>query len=455
MAKSERELMHQQYEAELGRARKRKLKRQNLDVTSTQSEHPPRLGRPGWQRASSRGGPSPREGLVAGQIRVKADDLSSLKVKLSSRLSPDSQASKPSVPRRARRRAGESRSASLVEATSRAETQRMNSPEKGYVPLKNRRVYDARTEAEPPVMVRGGMGGMAFGRVAQSHLQKSRTPRRRIDLPLRVPGAEVRLPAIPLVHLGWRAVSLLMVLLMSASLVLMWKAPIFMVGNAEASGLKRLTVSDLNAVMGTYGKSVFTLNPGSLREALRQAFPEFSKVSVRVNLPSRVKVVVTERQPVISWTQDGVESWVDAQGVSFPPRGAPKNPLVQVEGYGTPASDTTAGITDDKNGVTSAILPSQNPSKPALQLSHELVSAILALGAKMPAETVLVYDSQRGLGWNDPIGGWDVFFGNEDQDMDMKLAIYQALVERLNSEGIKPALISVEYVHAPYYRMQR
>ncbi len=73
----------------------------------------------------------------------------------------------------------------------------------------------------------------------------------------------------------------------------------------------------------------------------------------------------------------------------------------------------------------------------------------------MPEGTVLVFDSEHGLGWNDPNGGWDVFFGNEDEDMDMKLAVYQALVERLKTEGIQPALISVEYVHAPYYRMER
>ena len=74
--------------------------------------------------------------------------------------------------------------------------------------------------------------------------------------------------------------------------------------------------------------------------------------------------------------------------------------------------------------------------------------------SKMPADTVLVYDSEHGLGWNDP-NGWEVFFGDEDQEMDMKLLVYQALVEHLQSEGIQPAMISVEYVHAPYYRMER
>ena len=91
---------------------------------------------------------------------------------------------------------------------------------------------------------------------------------------------------------------------------------------------------------------------------------------------------------------------------------------------------------------------------PSLRLSPDLVNAILELGSKMPADTLLVYDSEHGLGWNDP-GGWDVFFGSEDEDMPMKLAVYQALVDKLQNEGIQPAMISVEYVHAPYYRTER
>jgi hypothetical protein len=57
------------------------------------------------------------------------------------------------------------------------------------------------------------------------------------------------------------------------------------------------------------------------------------------------------------------------------------------------------------------------------------------------------------MGWKDG-RGWDVYFG-EPQDMDMKLVVYQATVRRLESEGIQPVLISVEQVHAPYYRMER
>jgi hypothetical protein len=226
------------------------------------------------------------------------------------------------------------------------------------------------------------------------------------------------------------------------------------VKSVEAVGLKRLTVGDLNAVMGTFGASVFTLDQNSLKKSLEQAFPEFSKISVKVNLPANVKVIVTERNPIIAWTQDDTEVWLDAEGISFPPRGNPENALVRVEGHGTPPGlDTTTALSDVQNlppGVPTSI----NPSIPRISLGADLIASILSLGAKMPADTLLVYDSEHGLGWNDP-NGWEVYFGREDQDMEMKLVVYQTLVEHLQSEGIQPALISVEYVHAPYYRMER
>jgi hypothetical protein len=206
--------------------------------------------------------------------------------------------------------------------------------------------------------------------------------------------------------------------------------------------------------MGPFGKSVFTINPNLLDETLHQAFPELSKISVKINLPASVKVVVTERVPVIAWVQDGIETWVDAEGISFPPRGNPATALVRVEGHGTPPSIAVAASPGDLQSLPEGVISAATPNNPTLRLSPELVSAILSLGAKMPADTLLVYDSEHGLGWNDP-NGWEVFFGAEDQDMEMKLTVYQALVDRLQSEGIQPALISVEYVHAPYYRMER
>ncbi len=452
--------------ADASRARKRK----NKLVGGSDVSNPTAAGsshRRSERRATTVGEQTIRERLVSANVKLPSNPIPGIQDKLNLKLMPGARKSSKShasqsasttgegTRSRIPRRKGElRRSETMYESTAHTETQRISKPVKGFLPKKKSRVYEARGESSPPVMVRGGMGGMAFGRVANSKLSKQKPPRRRIDVPLHVQGAEMRLPAVPFPRLGWRAISLLMVLMMVASLFLIWKAPVFQVNSMAAKGLQRLTVSDLNAVMRTYGMSVFTINPKTLSQSLQQAFPEIAKVSVKVNLPASVKVVVTEREPIIAWIQDGSETWVDAEGVSFPPRGEPATPLLQVEGHGTPPGTTQAALPDGTQVIPDGQSVATTSITPTLKLSPELITAILELGAKMPADTVLVYDSEHGLGWNDP-KGWEVFFGQEDSDMSMKLTVYQALVNQLESEGIQPAMISVEYVHAPYYRMER
>jgi hypothetical protein len=246
----------------------------------------------------------------------------------------------------------------------------------------------------------------------------------------------------------------MMVVMLIACLFVAWKAPAFQINTVEAEGLQRLTVGDLNTVMGIFGKSIFSVDPHQLEKTLRQDFPELASVSVKVNLPANVSIVVVERQPVVAWMQDGSEVWLDSEGYSFPPRGNPTTALARVEGHGTPPAATVATVTSELPGVPTPGQSTANPALPSLRLPPELVSAILTMAAQMPADTLLVYDSEHGLGWNDP-NGWEVFFGSQGNDMNQKLAVYKSLVERLQSEGIQPALISVEYIHAPYYRMER
>ena len=85
-------------------------------------------------------------------------------------------------------------------------------------------------------------------------------------------------------------------------------------------------------------------------------------------------------------------------------------------------------------------------------LSKEMVSAILLLSSQTPEGSPVVYDPAHGLGWQDS-KGWKVYFGNLNE-MEQKLVIYQALVQQITSNGLTPALISVEYVHHPYYRLE-
>jgi cell division protein FtsQ len=321
--------------------------------------------------------------------------------------------------------------------------------------------------AIPPVMARGGLDGLSM----RAPKRQSRTnPKRRYDVALGkvfltdVPGAEVRLPSLPSVRLGWRLMSGVLLLALAAGLLFVWKSPIFRISSVETEGLQRLTLADLNAVMngamGVYERPVFALDAKALEKALRETFPEFSSVDVQVSLPAAVKISVTERQPVLAWLQDDAEVWIDAEGVSFPPRGNP-GALVRIKAQSAPPDSLPSSLSAENE--TEGQLPSLTAEKATgiegLKLTPELVAAILTLNEAARSQSgsddpVMLYNIEHGLGWNEP-RGWKVFFGVDLENLDQKLLVYQALAERLKHEGIRPALVSVEYLHAPYYRMER
>lgn len=294
------------------------------------------------------------------------------------------------------------------------------------------KAYEARRI--PPVMVRGGMTGASL---PVRRVSKTRT-RRRFDLALGVPGAEIQLPALPQISLGARFISALMVVVLVLLLYHLWNSPSFRVEAVEVVGLQRLSSRDVNALLDVAGEPIFAIDARKLKEKALEVFPEFSSVAVEIALPRSVTLTVEERQPILAWRQEGRTVLVDANGIAFPLReqGGPI-PTVVVEAADSPPSVSQG----DELGAPMQFMP------------VEMVSAILSMSAQAPAGTPLIYDASHGLGWKDA-AGWEVYFGDV-RDIDMKLRIYQAVVKGLQKEGVRPALISVEYVHSPYYRLER
>jgi len=165
---------------------------------------------------------------------------------------------------------------------------------------------------------------------------------------------------------------------------------------------------------------------------------------VNVALPAEVVVTVDERQPVITWRQDGRTLLVDPNGVAFPLRSLEDtHPELVVEAQGAlavPEMDLIQAQAAE-TGASNQLL------------SVDMVSTLISLGAQAPQGVPLVYDPTRGFGWQDG-RGWQVYFGQVTQ-MEMKMKVYNTLVSKLEQKGELPALISVEYVHTPYYRLSR
>ncbi|PWH17841.1 MAG: hypothetical protein DDG60_01245 [Anaerolineae bacterium] len=244
--------------------------------------------------------------------------------------------------------------------------------------------------------------------------------------------------SLPRITFGPRWFSLLIVLACVAMMYFYLTEPYFLVQQAIIQGNGRVSAQEINTVLGITNQPAAFLNPAQIEYNIKAAFPEIYGAYVQVELPARVTITVVERQPVAAWQQDGQVVWIDAHGYAFPPRGEAPG-LVTVSATGNPPppeADLTQTI-----GARPFLRP-------------ELSAAIATLAPHIPPDATLVYDPQYGLGWSDP-RGWRAYFGKDNRNIALKLVVYQAMVENLSARGVQPTLISVEYPHAPFYRVSK
>jgi hypothetical protein len=250
----------------------------------------------------------------------------------------------------------------------------------------------------------------------------------------------VRAPSISLPQVGPRMVSGFLTALLAFVLYSMWNSPAFAVESAEVVGNQRLSGPEINAMLGVRGRPIFEAVPARLEIDLRTAYPDLSAVSVHVGFPNRLVVEVSERLPLLAWYQDGAVTWIDAAGVAFLPRG------------GLPAGEAGALPQVNSNGAPPQV--QMDPGAPLYEqvfVDPAVVQAMLTLHPYVPAGIPMIYDPRYGMGWQDP-RGWFVYFGQNTDNIPMKLVIYQSIVETFVRQGIQPMLISVEHLDAPFFK---
>lgn len=315
----------------------------------------------------------------------------------------------------------------------------------------------------PPVMVRGSARPVATPR-----------SRRLYNVSLGATGAEMRLPSMPRLRVGWRVISFLLVGLLAYALYEVWNSPQFHVKTVQISGLQRLDSNAVLEVIDIGDQPIFMIDPKRIEQSLLVAFAEFLDASVVIQPPDTVLVTVTERVPALIWKVDGRSYLVDNLGMIFPlrdeevqmsypvveatdspplPHWAAQELLKETE----QALDTT-GLFESLGLVSVEDLAKPEPARPFM--TPEMVSVVLMISERLPEGAVLIYNTENGLGWQDR-RGWNVYFGGIGQqdlagatsEFEIKLQVYQAILDHLRAQDTKPALISVEYLHAPYYRL--
>ena len=326
-----------------------------------------------------------------------------------------------------------------------------------------RRKRKTTTRKQPPVMARDPLVSEMLGAKTRT-LKSARQVKRRYDVVLNKQGAEMRLPSLPRIRFGWRLASLSLAAFLVAILYQFWTSPNYQVQSAEVYGVQHLAASDINAVLDIHGRPIFELEPQKMESVLQDKFPEILSVAVDVELPQTVVVTVTERIPVLTWAQQDEVMLVDEIGWAWtnnsrdnmsdlvdvvieaqddPPPLPPSNEPIPLSVLLNPEEET-----EEEHEVEEVSL--YEVAQPFL--SPEMVEAIVYLFEQKPQDAVLTYDKSHGLGWKDA-SDLLVYFG-DDKDISMKIIVYQAILDHLIAENTTPFMISVENVHAPYYRLE-
>jgi hypothetical protein len=332
----------------------------------------------------------------------------------------------------------------------RAEMVRQRRPERTQSKM-NRYEYNVHNPiyATPSVTLRRDRTGLSMaGRPGAQH-----KPRKINFIPLSE-GGELVMPSLPMPRFGWRLLSGFLMVVLVATLAALFSLPDFRVEHVTINKTQRIKQSDIESALNLEGVSIFDVNPAVISTELQKKFPDLTNIAVGVALPAQVSVTVTERVPVIEWKIDGKSYWVDSQGFLFTPRGKASG-LVLVKADDFPPLDVI--YTPEEKQVVedvTTIVGSKKVEtpKPMRMLSSDM-DAILRLRKQLQGKPALTYNALGGFGWADE-NGWQVILGNLDE-IDVKLAEYKTIVDYVEKEGIKPALISVEHVHSPYYRLER
>ena len=297
-------------------------------------------------------------------------------------------------------------------------------------------------ESASRVISRHTYPGMA--RTAESKARQQR----RIYLPTNIPGSEIRLPAMPEVKLGWRLLSAFLVILIGIGIYMLNFSDRFEISTLNLSGAQRIPAEEILDKLELSGKPIISVIPSEIEAQILAEFPDIKSAAVSVELPANLTINIQERIPAITWYIDNeATTWVDDEGFAFPIRGEATIPL-KVMASGDPPRPL--GYVDP---ASESVEKAETPIPQTPSVDPQFVASVLKLRSYIPAGTALLYDPENGFGWTDA-QGWQVYLGTDVSQIDVKLAEYQNIVTALLERNLQPVLISVEYIHAPYYRLE-
>lgn len=274
--------------------------------------------------------------------------------------------------------------------------------------------------------------------------------RKRVYMATGSEGTEVRLPTLPNIRIGWRVVSAIIAVVAAGALLYISMSNEFKISSVNLNGAQRVSANEIIQSLTVGGTPIVEVVPQEVEQVILATFSEVASADVSVSLPNLINITVTEREPLIAWLQnDEITQWIDKDGYGFSPRGD-SGGLLAVYSTGEPPHPlgwvdpkTVTYVNTDE--VDTAIKPNVDPT---------FVHAVEKLAKILPEGTNLLHTPETGLGWMDP-NGWQVYFGSDSEKIDLKLVEYKTIVDSILAQNLHPTMISMEFLHAPYYRLEQ
>ena len=288
---------------------------------------------------------------------------------------------------------------------------------------------------------------------------KGLTASKRIVMPLNKQGAEIQFSTQAITRFGWRTASALLLVGCLAALIFLSQQKI---EHLQFIGVQDSLANDIENVLNLNGTAIYTIDPGLIATKMDNAFPKLTDVKIKIQLPAKVIVSAKERTPLYAWKMDNFVYLIDNENLIYP-----ASPNEDTSGLITITADLLppeVSIVESSNDIISDIMKDLYPSrydeeeleqtvshKNTYTVDGNTIATLKQLIAYLPDNNTLMYSKEHGFGWQ-TTQGWTTYFGTDLENMNMKLAIVYAIEQNLVLNNIEATLISVEYLHAPYFR---
>jgi hypothetical protein len=209
----------------------------------------------------------------------------------------------------------------------------------------------------------------------------------------------------------------------------------FYVYHANVVGADRVSPTEVFQASGLPGLHILWARSAEIEARILAALPPIESARVVCKLPAACTITIAERQPEVTWDEDGQLWWIDAEGIIFPasPSFIPPN---GEEREGTEEWLVRGPLPRDEDGRLD-------------ERVHVALTELWTAGTNMSPS--LSYVPEWGLVFTDE-RGWPVIVG-QGPGMAERLRVLEYLAADLEARGLTPQFVDVRFPDAPYYSL--